>query len=147
MIYLHSDSRCLAPSQNTKTRLITRALSLSPFETTLSLSHSLSGCVLSLFTLGRSLPSFFFNFHLIFRFLALWFFTSVSHTQPPPPSSLLLSLQILLSTFLDFSHSVFFIPLWIFLDCVDYYSWLFLIFVVHVLEILEAAIYLFIYLN
>lgn len=86
MIYLHSDSRCLAPSQNTKTRLITRALSLSPFETTLSLSlsHSLSGCVLSLFTLGRSSPSFFFNFHLIFWFFgSLVFHLCVSYSTSP----------------------------------------------------------------
>ncbi len=166
MIYLHSDCRYLAPSQNTKTRLITRALSLSPFETTLSLSNSLSGCVLSLFTLGRSSPSFFFNFHLIFWFFgSLVFHLCVSYSTSPSflspsvspyiavPRSPHIWFNLMLFTllppcpfsllFLIFLTLCFFMLLWIFLDCVDYYSWLFLIFLVHVLEILEAVIYLF----
>jgi len=65
----------------------TRAIYL--WDDSLSLSHTcthtLSGCVLSLFTLGRSSPSFFFNFHLIFWFFgSLVFHLCVSHSTSPP---------------------------------------------------------------
>ncbi len=131
MIYLHSDCRYLAPSQNTKTRLITRALSLSPFETTLSLSltHFLDVFCLSSLSGGPHPLSFLISISFSDFWLSGFSPLCLILNLPLLPLSFCLSIYCcpslsthliqsyafyspstlsFFSTFLDFSHSVFF---------------------------------------